>query len=328
MASKHVEKKMKRGKTMARFLILLIATAMLSLSLTTALELESHQITYDIGKNEVKITQTLQFSEELSQKEVFTIPRDAQNIEITSQTTSIEVEFEKGVLKLPKGYKEFTIEYSTKEVIQASNTKNFFATTIETLYPTKILTISAKLPKRSALTAPIDDGRSVFPPPTNTSTDGQRIIITWEDKDLEPGDVVGVFLTYTLAGNYLFLFVGLIGLLIAVIGVYIVYKRRRKEKPTPEPSIEEKPKTEEKPKVEETEFEEHLKEEERLIVNVLRQKEGKCQQSTLVILTGYSKAHLSRILQEMEARKLITKAIKGNKNIILLNEKLKELDEI
>ena len=326
MASKHVEKNMKRGKILARFLAFLIATTMLSLSLTAAAELESHELTYDIGKRDVKVTHNLEFSQDLEEKEVLTIPRDAQNIRITSQTSIIDPKFDNGVIELPAGFKEFTIEYSTKEVLQASNTKNFFATTVDTLYPTETLRISAELPKKSALTAPVTDGRSVFPPPTNTSTDGQRIIINWENRDLEPGDVVGVFLTYTPSENYL-LWVGLIGLAIAVIGVYIGYKRRRKEV-IKEEKIPAEPKTEEKPKVEETEFEEHLKEEERHIVNILRQKEGKCQQSTLVVLTGYSKAHLSRILQEMESRKLITKAAKGNKNIILLNEKLKDLEEI
>ncbi len=63
-------------------------------------------------------------------------------------------------------------------------------------------------------------------------------------------------------------------------------------------------------------------------MRILRQKEGKCQQSTLVVITGHSKAQLSRILQEMEARQIIKKHVKGNKNIIILTEMLDRIDDL
>ena len=64
----------------------------------------------------------------------------------------------------------------------------------------------------------------------------------------------------------------------------------------------------------------HLKEEEQQIIRVLQQKEGKCEQGTLRVVTDFSKAHLSRLLMELEARKIIHKEKKGKKNLVFLKK--------
>src|SRR3989344_3670177 len=68
-------------------------------------------------------------------------------------------------------------------------------------------------------------------------------------------------------------------------------------------------------------IEEHLKEEEKLIVNILKQKKGECTQATLVTLTSMSKASLSRLLNELEKRNIIEKEQKGNRNLIILKQR-------
>jgi uncharacterized membrane protein len=70
----------------------------------------------------------------------------------------------------------------------------------------------------------------------------------------------------------------------------------------------------------EPELFEHLKEDEKQIVRVLKQKEGSCEQGTLRIVTGFSKAHLSRLLSELEARKIVHKEKRGKKNLVFLKE--------
>ena len=55
------------------------------------------------------------------------------------------------------------------------------------------------------------------------------------------------------------------------------------------------------------------KEDEKLIVIILKQKKGSCTQSTLLTLTNMSKASLSRLLQELEQRNIIRKEQQGNK---------------
>ena len=68
----------------------------------------------------------------------------------------------------------------------------------------------------------------------------------------------------------------------------------------------------------EDEVEKHLKEEERIIVRLLRQREGKCEQGTLCIISNFSKATLSRLLVELEQRGIIRKEKQGKKNMVYL----------
>jgi len=64
--------------------------------------------------------------------------------------------------------------------------------------------------------------------------------------------------------------------------------------------------------------EKHLKEDEKQIVNILKQREGKAEQGTLRIVSGFPKSTLSRILKELEERNIIYKEKRGKKNMIFL----------
>jgi uncharacterized membrane protein len=64
--------------------------------------------------------------------------------------------------------------------------------------------------------------------------------------------------------------------------------------------------------------ERYLKEDERIVVNVLKMKHNSCTQATLRIVTDFSKARLSRILSELEERGVIFKEQQGRKNLITL----------
>ncbi len=62
----------------------------------------------------------------------------------------------------------------------------------------------------------------------------------------------------------------------------------------------------------------YLKEDERIVINVLRMKHNSCSQATLKVVTDFSKARLSRILSELEERGVIFKQPAGRKNMITL----------
>ena len=69
-----------------------------------------------------------------------------------------------------------------------------------------------------------------------------------------------------------------------------------------------------------TKIDRHLKEDEQVIINILRMKQGSCTQATIRVISDFSKARLSRILSELEARGFIYKQAKGRKNIITLRD--------
>jgi uncharacterized membrane protein len=66
----------------------------------------------------------------------------------------------------------------------------------------------------------------------------------------------------------------------------------------------------------------YLKEDERIVINVLRMKHDSCTQATLRVVTDFSKARLSRILSELEERGIIYKEQQGRKNLITLKTSL------
>jgi len=91
----------------------------------------------------------------------------------------------------------------------------------------------------------------------------------------------------------------------------------------------EEKKTEEKPKKPTTElsvnehiFEEdivkYLKGDEKIIARILKDREGSCEQATLRLISGFSKAKLSRLLVDMEERGVIKKEKNGKKNIVFI----------
>jgi uncharacterized membrane protein len=59
---------------------------------------------------------------------------------------------------------------------------------------------------------------------------------------------------------------------------------------------------------------------EELIIDLLREKNGKYLQNDIVEVTGFSKSKVSHILNEMEEKGVITKKKMGRKNLIILTE--------
>ena len=67
-------------------------------------------------------------------------------------------------------------------------------------------------------------------------------------------------------------------------------------------------------------IEKHLKENENVIINILKQRNGQAEQGTLRVVSGFPKASLSRILKELEERKVIFKEKRGKKNLVFLRK--------
>lgn len=87
-------------------------------------------------------------------------------------------------------------------------------------------------------------------------------------------------------------------------------KNNENKEPTTELSVEEH--------IFEDEILKYLKEDERVIARILKQRDGSCEQATLRLVSGFSKAKLSRLLTDMDERGVIKKEHKGKKNIVYL----------
>lgn len=93
-----------------------------------------------------------------------------------------------------------------------------------------------------------------------------------------------------------------IGIIMLIIGIYLTFKSNIKEKSKEERKVEIS----------------KLGDDERIIYNFLRDKEGSSYQSDLIKETGFSKVHMTRILDKMESKKIIERKRRGMTNIIVL----------
>lgn len=61
-----------------------------------------------------------------------------------------------------------------------------------------------------------------------------------------------------------------------------------------------------------------LPREERMVVKILLDNNNKIEQNKLVVLSGFTKVQISRILQELVQREVVEKRNMGNTNLVIL----------
>ena len=61
-----------------------------------------------------------------------------------------------------------------------------------------------------------------------------------------------------------------------------------------------------------------LPNEERIVVKILLDNNNSIEQNKLVVLSGFTKVQISRILQKLSEREVIEKKSMGNTNLVLL----------
>lgn len=283
--------------------VLLLVIFLLIINISLAYTLESYDVQYNIVDSKV-VVQTILTA---SQTAIINlpVPPDAETIELylNNIKTNATIEDSSLLLYLNKN-DQVKLGYITKEFIDKSN----FLLNLPIEYDTKSLKITLVLPEEVVLKKPIKDTTgSIYPRPDQATTDGRSLIFTWERNDVKQGDEIAIFAMYKTRRDYIPV-IAVIVIVFLIILLYILRKVPKKEQV-------QKPEPEKEPEVLE-----HLKEEEQQIVRILKQKAGMCEQGTLRVITGFSKAHLSRLLMELEARKIIYKEKRGKKNLVFLKE--------
>lgn len=163
-----------------------------------------------------------------------------------------------------------------------------------------LMQFSVVLPRESVLKKPLSEGTtsegSVFPKPTVVTSDGQSLILSWAYDDVKKGEDHSFFIEYKPPSSSTPI---VLALFVAVLLGAWAWSRPKKE-------------------VVEHHIDTHLKENEEQVVNIIKQRDAGIDQGTLRVITGWSKAQLSRVLKEMEDRKLIHKEQRGKKNRVFL----------
>ncbi|MBW2977616.1 hypothetical protein KY331_02115 [Candidatus Woesearchaeota archaeon] len=287
----------------------LVLSLVVFLLLTSAVcALESYQINYNVVGSNVVVENVVRFSKGMTGTLSLSIPPDAETIEVYLDDVKTDAEIKNNSVKIyMDATKEIKLSYITKEHIDRSN----FLLNKIIEYDADSFEITLVLPEEAVLKRQIkDETGSIFPRPDKATTDGRSLIFIWEREDVEAGDEVSIFVMYKTKEFSLPLPMSiLVAILILALVVYFYYTKKPTKKEV---------KKKVKKKATEHKMLKHLKEDEQQIVRVLKQRKGSCEQGTLRVVTNFSKARLSRLLMELEERRIIYKEKRGKKNLIFL----------
>lgn len=234
------------------------------------------------------------------------------NCEITPQVgrSDIFCSFEESI----SGKHFLKIEFdSSYPLIQLKN-KLMFRSSYDPVIETKEFIYILKLPLGYII--PQEPGRDdsffISPDPDLIYSDGQRIILKWKEKPLDKEFDVSV-ISEKLTKPFNLGVVILTFILIILLSLLLILYFKKKPKVKRVKAIKKKRKL----KIEI--IEEHLMESEKAVIRELRNADKKeLWQKQLELKTEFSKAKLSRVIRNLEARNIIQKIPFGNTNKIKL----------
>jgi len=258
----------------------------LSLNLVSASEIQNFSIEIQIINSKALVDYAMGIDTE---QIAFILPDDAR---ITDIIGAENYSLNEGILAITGLDKTLKIEYVTSSFIEKA-TKNYFTADFKLPYQAENLSVSLILPESSVL-------KNAYPFPELTS-DGRHIILKWgvsQKKDFP------VFVIYTEKKES---WPWLIIISIAIMAVLFAIFRKRK--PKAKTGARQK-------KMKKVEI--HLLESESAVMNALNQAKGELWQKQIQLKTGFSKAKLSRVIRNLEARGLVKRIPLGNTNKIKL----------
>jgi len=291
---------------MKRLILLGLVCTLFCINAALAQTLETYGTSYTIAFNKAVVETNMEFKGEFTGKIVLTAPVDSAGSSVYINEFLTDNTIKDGKLSLDlESAESLKFNYVTKEPIDGSS----FIFDIVVPYDSDNVQIRLTLPEGAVLAKPISKtagSGSVFPKPDEMTTDGRSIILVWERQDLKKGAEFPIYVKYENKSSLLPITLFFIALV--AFAVAFIFFIKRKSKTVVKTRVV----------VQKEGVEEHLKEDEEQVVNILKQRENQCEQGTLRVITGFSKAKVSALLKELEERKVIYKEKRGKKNLVFL----------
>jgi hypothetical protein len=205
--------------------------------------------------------------------------------------------------------REIQVSYIAREDLEQSEKGYYFVTKIPLVFDADKVTIKLILSEGYFLSPD-----NAFPKPESITTDGKQIIVSWELTDIKKGTDFPVFVAIESKSQATITWIIWILAIITIAFIaYFVYDKYIKKR-----KAERKPKQKRREKQKE-DIEKYLIESEKAVLKELKQADrGELWQKQLQIKTNFSKAKLSRVIRNLEARNLLEKIPFGNTNKIRL----------
>jgi len=213
--------------------------------------------------------------------------------------------------KPPSRFMVGTIIIKTKfnwdGLVEKRGNISYFSLDIPILWNTDKVSVIIKLPDKTLLAEkailPISPSRY------DIGSDGRRILASWSLKNKNPGDVIPIRIYYESVSpvlpefideNLVYILIFIL-ILIVIVGTLFIFRKVSK-------------KSELVLSV--------LNENERLVVDIIRkEKKKQVDQRRIVNLSGFSKAKVSRIIQNLQERGVVESERRGRRNKITLKKK-------
>lgn len=215
---------------------------------------------------------------------------------------------------LSTGDHKIDITYTTNYPFATVGENTLFKHAIRLSYPGKKQTITLKLPVGTIIPREVgkDESFYISPDTAEIYSDGERIILIWNE-DKQEADLSVIMRDTTPTPVAWIALAGFSTIIAAGSIAYILFYRKPKE------VIK---KTQKKTKSKETAVKELLPqfiEDERKVVELLQNAPNhEAWQKTILQETKFSKAKVSRIIRNLEARGVVVKTIYGNTNKVTL----------
>ena len=271
-------------------------------------KIENFNVDFRIIDNKVHVEESIVLDKEANF--VLELPEDASliTLEIDSKLSNYTITND----EINVFAKDIKLSYITNKFLD----KQSFLLDFKAIDDIDRFSIKLILPTYAVLTRPIDEttlaSNAVFPKPTRLESDGQRLVIVWERSNLKKDDSFSALVMYKFEKSNTLFYIGILSILFIGVILFIVLRKPRAK------IIVKKPKVIKK--VVKADLERYLKEDEEQVVNILKQREGQCEQGTLRVVTGFSKAKLSGLLKELEERNIVYKEKRGKKNLVFLKK--------
>lgn len=269
----------------------------------------SHNIELNQVDNTLLVKHSIAFDSE--QEISITLPADASSI-----SSNVQYTLRDNVLNA-KG-KDIEISYLTYSSLEKSDEGYYLIDTLKLDFPADTVEVKLILKEGYYL-----DKEKIFPRPSQIGTDGEQIFLVWSMQETKAGDDLPLFVEIKSRNSgWAIWLTWILGIVVGVLVLFFVYDKiisRFFKKPPRKEKRRRRSRAEKEEKAEEAPIESHLIESEKAVISLLKQADrGEMWQRELQTKTGFSKAKLSRVVRNLEARNLVDKVPFGNTNKIRL----------
>ncbi|MEM5793166.1 MAG: hypothetical protein QXY45_02295 [Candidatus Aenigmatarchaeota archaeon] len=283
----------------------------------------SVQFVYSQYVRELNITVDVHSDEKVFFDLDFVFPAETREVYFSVPYEIYDLNYEGGICRIEKyqksiiicqppspfmvGQVDIHLNFFVKGIVKNLENNRELNLDIPILIDTNKINLELKLPELMVLVN--DQMRPISPSGAQIGSDGRRITLRWKFEDQFMGDIIPLRIYYegVKPTNFFKLFGTRWVLIFALLflgGIFLLYDKLSRKKSVVL-SV--------------------LNEAERIVVDIVQKNGGKnVDQRNIVSSSGFSKAKVSRILQNLEARGILRIDRIGRKNKVTINKKLIE----